>query len=386
MNKMISVLIAAVLLCCMSIGFAEGEYLNIQEIRENAPDRWQKNFETKWRNVNVDAEIVIPDVEQLPVVFVSGGATEPALTAEETGWDEVRCRDAYSLILGNDDTEYPKSVDGVRVGGPTSKGSWYGDYEMEKAYIPMHDIALEEIISMTREKVALFGYNPDNFDWESPRQIWTHHIYAAGTKKDILPGYMYMTVSPKIGGVPVVSHIYKASLEGSTNRNDEFLNDVETHIGYDGYTDDFTHIFLSPLKINETLVEDIPLCSLDKVFAAVEKEINAGHIRKVYEIKLGYVIYNQPGVYREKGLSPAEAQVQWEAMAYYAKPMWQVNCLYVKSASGSLRDVSSYTDDERNSLDYHQLLIDAQTGEIVVHGDQKDRYEFKGFTSWDEVQ
>lgn len=66
--------------------------------------------------------------------------------------------------------------------------------------------------------------------------------------------------------------------------------------------------------------------------------------------------------------------------------MWQVNCLYVKSASGSLRDVFSYTDDERNSLDYHQLLIDAQTGEMVVLGDQKGRYEFKGFTSWDEIQ
>lgn len=121
------------------------------------------------------------------------------------------------------------------------------------------------------------------------------------------------------------------------------------------------------------------------MFTAVEKEINAGHIRKVYEIKLGYVLYNQPGVYREKGLSPAESQAQWEKMAYYAKPMWQVNCLYVKSASGSLRDVSSYTDDERNSLDYHQLLIDAQTGEMVVLGDEKDRNEFKGFTSWDEV-
>ena len=107
MKKAISMLIAAVLLCCMSIGCAEGEYLNIQEIREAAPARCQKSFETKWRNIEVDAEIVIPDVEQLPVVLVSGGATEPALTAEESGWDEVRCRDAYSLILGNDDTEYP---------------------------------------------------------------------------------------------------------------------------------------------------------------------------------------------------------------------------------------------------------------------------------------
>lgn len=66
--------------------------------------------------------------------------------------------------------------------------------------------------------------------------------------------------------------------------------------------------------------------------------------------------------------------------------MWRVNCLWVDSASRSLRDISSYTDDERNTLDYCQLLIDAQTGELVVESQAQDRCEFKGFISWDEAK
>lgn len=50
---------------------------------------------------------------------------------------------------------------------------------------------------------------------------------------------------------------------------------------------------------------------------------------------------------------------------YYVNSLWQVNGLYVKSAHGILHDVSDYTDDECNMLDYYHLLIDAQTGEMI---------------------
>ncbi|MBQ2699851.1 MAG: hypothetical protein IJF65_01730, partial [Clostridia bacterium] len=56
-----------------------------------------------------------------------------------------------------------------------------------------------------------------------------------------------------------------------------------------------------------------------------------------------------------------------------------------EKATGKLRDVSDYTDDERNSIDYYQLLFDAQTGERVRETNQKDRCEFKGFIAWKDV-
>lgn len=130
------------------------------------------------------------------------------------------------------------------------------------------------------------------------------------------------------------------------------------------------------------------------------QEVLNGHIRKIFEIELGYVMFNQPGVYHQQKEPMIEGRNTREelennkfsrldersAARYYVKPMWRVNCLWVDSASGSLRDISSYTDDERNTLDYCQLLIDAQTGELVMESQAQDRCEFKGFISWDEVK
>ena len=65
--------------------------------------------------------------------------------------------------------------------------------------------------------------------------------------------------------------------------------------------------------------------------------------------------------------------------------MWQVNCLYKDTATGKLRSKPSDSDDERNTLDYYQLLIDAQTGEAVKRNNEKDRCEYKGFISWEDV-
>ena len=44
-----------------------------------------------------------------------------------------------------------------------------------------------------------------------------------------------------------------------------------------------------------------------------------------------------------------------------------------------------YENDERNSLAYTQMLVDAQTGEIIGQSDAKDRSMFPGFLSWNDV-
>ena len=191
----------------------------------------------------------------------------------------------------------------------------------------------------------------------------------------------------KVEGIPVLSHVQESVRgESSTKLDDaEFWQPVVSSLTYNGYLGDLTSMHLVPLKVQEVIVEDIPLLSFDELMAAVEGEINAGHIRKIYEIELGYVLYNEPGkfytVETGKGRS-AEGQTA----RYYARPMWQVTCLYKDTATGKLREKPNDSDDERNSLDYYQMLIDAQTGEVVRQTNAQDRCEYKGFVSWDEVQ
>ena len=89
---------------------------------------------------------------------------------------------------------------------------------------------------------------------------------------------------------------------------------------------------------------------------------------------------------RSRKNSERTAYEQYQTVHHYARPMWHVNCLYVEKTTAELRDVSGYTDDERNSIDYYQLLIDAQTGELVEQNNARDRCEYKGFISWEDVQ
>lgn len=384
--KRILLFALCLLMLVSPVCLAEERYLSLSELREQTPARWTMTYETPWRSVAIDADILVPDGNALPVLLISGGATPPALTAEEAGWDEIEYRGPYDILMSNAIPAYPKGVNGVRVGRPVSKGVWYGRFASENRYVPLDDISFGEIVSRAKEKIVQLGYDPNDFEIDDPVRLWTHHVYGSGTETDLLPGYLYMEARPKVMGIPVMSHIWQAVVSHhGTQRSDEFVLMPNADIGYDGYLGDLSHVYLTPLTIRETLAEDIPLCPFEKVLSAVEKEIEAGHIRKVYELELGYVLYNEPGVYRT-GSSEADAYAAYQAARYYAKPAWQVNCLYVESSNGELRDTSSYTDDERNSIDYYQLIIDAQTGELTQQSDAKDRCEYKGFISWDEAR
>lgn len=387
MKKLLAFLTALVLLAGTAAAYAEDDYLSIQQMRESAPERWTQTFETKWRDIAIDAEIRVPQVDALPVVLVSGGATQPTLTAEETGWDYIEYRGPYDVMFCLNDAEYPKSVNGVRVGDPVSKGVWYSDFDPQNTYAPMDDTPFGEIVAQAQEKIAQFGYDPEAFDLEHPCRLWAHHIYDVGTKEDLLPGYFFLNARVKVCGIPVLSHIWQAvKTQSDTHRIDEIWHYTNASLCYDGYRGGISSIFLTPLAVQETLADDIPLCSFDKVLSAVEAEVTAGHIRKVYEMELGYVLYNEPGVYRPQGASDQELENAYQSARYYLKPMWQINCLYVENSKGKLQETASCTDDERNSSDYRELLVDAQTGELVQPNTEKERCEFMGFLFWEDAR
>ena len=105
---------------------------------------------------------------------------------------------------------------------------------------------------------------------------------------------------------------------------------------------------------------------------------------KIYEIELGYVLYNEPDRFRTAKPGKDRA-AEGHTARYYARPMWQVTCLYKDTATEKLRGTPSDSDDERNTLDYYRLLIDAQTGGVIRKSNAQDRCEYKGFISWDDL-
>ena len=360
------------------------EYQTVSQLRESVPARWTTTIETKWRDVAIDAEIVTPDVEAIPVVKVGYDLHPSPLTPEESGWDEVN--DSYetgSLILYmTDDTgKPPRKINGRKVNrDPVSKENWYGGFDPNQTYIPLSDIRFSEIQDLIRDELVKFGYPPEDFDLETPERMWLQHWYFAGTKEDAAPAEILMNLYTKLNGITVYGHILDAvrNTRGERARKDGFWDSMTTTVAYEGVIDRLSLLFISHLLPVETLAEDVPLCSFDTIQKSLEQEIKKGRVRKIYEISLGYVLYCEPGAYHEWG-----QKADYSSIFYDVKPMWRVNCLKASGAQKELEE--SDEDDERNSVAYTQMLVDAQTGEIIGQSDAADRSMFPGFMTWEDV-
>lgn len=363
------------------------DWLSIQELHRQVPERWVQTYETKWRIISIDAQISVPQAESVPVVLIEGGAAEPVLSAKELGWDEIRFGGAYRISIRRNTPVYPGKYNGMKLGTPFAEGNWYSGFSPDNRYVPLDDITFGEIVVRAEETIRALGYDPENFLLREPVRIWAHHICQYGKKEDILPGYISIDFLPKVNGIPVLSHVQQ-SVQGDTGTaagDSEFRLHVSSGITYHGYLGDLSSIRLCPLKVCQTLADDVPLLPFDAVKTAVEGEIHAGRIRKIYEIKLGYVLYNEPGKFRT-AKQGKDRTAEGHAARYYARPMWQVACLYKDAAAEALRGVPGDSDDERNTLDYYLLLIDAQTGEVVRRTNAEDRCVYKGFISWEDLR
>lgn len=114
---------------------------------------------------------------------------------------------------------------------------------------------------------------------------------------------------------------------------------------------------------------------------SIEKEIEDGHIRKIFDVELGYALYNEPGAIR------TVPDYSWVKDAvFYALPMWAVNCYYVDDPAKELRDYSGRDVPERGVMEYKTLWINAQTGKVIDRKNNRtDAADYPGFISWEEA-
>ena len=385
MKRCIAGLAFALMLIRMLTAAASAqEYQTVSQLRESVPARWTTTIETKWRDVAIDAEIVTPDVEAIPVVKVGYDLHPSPLTPEENGWVEVNDSNetgSQILYMTDDTGKPPRKINGRKVNrDPVSKENWYGGFDPNQTYIPLSDIRFSEIQDLIRDELVKFGYPPEDFDLETPERMWLQHWYFAGTKEDAAPAEILMNLYTKLNGITVYGHILDAvrNTRGERARKDGFWDSMTTTVAYEGVIDRLSLLFISHLLPVETLAEDVPLCSFDTIQKSLEQEIKKGRVRKIYEISLGYVLYCEPGAYHEWG-----QKADYSSIFYDVKPMWRVNCLKASGAQKELEE--SDEDDERNSVAYTQMLVDAQTGEIIGQSDAADRSMFPGFLSWEDV-
>ena len=343
------------------------EYFSIEQVREQAAAGWHGVYQAYGREITVDVEAYIPSVERVPVDKMEFARMEPRFPEEETGLlYTIRPEENVFVFETHDYIEQvPTTID------KTYEGCVNDPQEWERAYAPGSGLTLSGTVDIARQALAVMGLEESDWDLAHPYRLATFAFRHPKTKEIVAPGEYMIDFHQMANGLPLLNHA-GATYRRKTRGNATIRMDLCT-IASDMYA-----ISCPMVKSSGRVADDVPLCSFSKVVEAAEKEILAGHIRKIYGLKFGYLLYEDPEA------SSASAQTTH----FYAVPVWQLDCLYLNNPRAELPEYGQdETGDEQNSLEYANLIINAQTGEVQdFMSEKEDRALYQGFLSWEDVQ
>lgn len=442
-KRMSAVLALALLLGCVPGAMAQ-EYVSVAALHDQAQamgGTWRETFDTPNGEVTVDAPIVVPDVEAMPVITV-----EKAKLSEEL-FDRIR----QGKKGGSTDTlQYETELNGklmefflgeenyyiygkqtdfmgydavatlwIQHGAyrfstgkglaPRARPNTYhkiADVDMDRAYARGTALTVNDIMRLWQEDIDLClgeGYviKPTRI-----KVMGSTLIKNPGNEKVYKRnGYMYVDAEQYIGELPVFDALATQGFSvfhGSTretNRASERLNPYRIGVDYCGTslraygsTEEDYRTMTELVKTRTVEYEDIPLAPLEDVLSGLTEEIEKGHIRGVESIRLGYILYSNPDM----------TDYAW------AVPRWAVACDYVsdemkkqeKDMEWLLKDSTTAPTLEDDQVyvytgemapwerwTYMNLPVDAQSGEPIIFttGD-KETFSVPEIVTWEAIQ
>lgn len=381
------------LLLMPTLALASGDMVSISELRQQveAMGRWTQTYDTPNGEVSVDIPIIVPEVENMPILQVS--AVMGKDVAEEKGLHKSVDQENAGAGIFYDDFDIlsklnanvddaamifcanPKEIDlaflQVSHNDPNSMrmGSW--DYSSDYYYPnEMNPETLfaeenEQPMSTANDVLAVLlqnYYGNENADYDvdyvevrgrARKRAGRTKNDLGAYKKDYPEGTYYISFRQKIGGLPVYMEIGQKMLTtDKTHVTQEValkcqrIRGIETNTLE--YMDETSFILDTTwMREEKRIQEDVPLATLEDVMRALEKRIEEGYIRDIYALRLGYVCYlddTSPDIY-----------------ALY--PAWICDCIYANSPREQIME-NIVTDAFRENFRYEQILVDAQTCDI----------------------
>lgn len=404
------------LLLMPTLALANNDMVSISELRQQgeAMERWTQTYDTPNGKVSVDIPIIVPEVENVPILQVSAvmgkDVTEEkgllkSIDQENAGagifYDDfdilsklnVDVDGAAMIFCAN-----PKEIDlaflQVSHNDPNSMrmGSW--DYSSDYYYPDeMNPETLfaeenEQPMSTANDALAVllqnyYGKENANYDVDYVEVRGRARKRAGRTKndlgaykKDYPKGTYYISFRQKIGGLPVYMEIGQKMLTtDKTHITQETalkcsrvswinINELE-------YMDGASFMLNATwMREEKRIQEDVPLATLDEVMQALEKKIEEGYIRDIYALRLGYVCYLDD-------TSPD---------TYTLYPTWVCDCIYANSPREQIMK-NIVTDAFRENFRYEQIAVDAQTCDIQAGWIDRDEglYHAEPMT-WGKMQ
>ena len=381
------------LLLMPTLALASGDMVSVSELRQQveAMGRWTKTYDTTNGKVSVDIPIIVPEVENMPILQVS--AVMGKDVAEEKGLHKSVDQENAGAGIFYDDFDIlsklnanvddaamifcanPEEIDlaflQVSHNDPNSMrmGSW--DYSSDYYYPnEMNPETLfaeenEQPMSTANDALAVLlqnYYGKENADYgvdyvevrgKARKRVGRTKNDLGAYKKDYPKATYYISFRQKLEGIPIYLEIgHKMLTTNQTYVTQEValkcqrIRGIETNTLE--YMDETSFILDTTwMREEKRIQEDVPLATLEDVMRALEKRIEEGYIRDIYALRLGYVCYlddTSPDIY-----------------ALY--PAWICDCIYANSPREQIME-NIVTDAFRENFRYEQILVDAQTCDI----------------------
>lgn len=248
--------LALVALFGVNGGTAKAEWQSIKEVQENTPERWTESYETKWRTIQIDAQIDVPDVEKLPVIRVTGTSPVNGLKLlpysevvyNEVGQLYVISKDGEPEILGNNE-DYKNRY-------------YFADGEIPQIQAEDHPLTAQQAIEMLENKLkGLTVYGKDDFVLGPITvydRVWKYktingeRVYTQPISKT---GEYCIELYQKFAGVQ-----YQSCRECYDTRGKEAWPDAAGVSGAIWDADSFK-LWATLLQVVDTPYEDVPILS-----------------------------------------------------------------------------------------------------------------------------
>ena len=414
MKKWIAAFFVLVFVLVLSV--ASADMVSISELHQQAEavGRWTQTYETPSGKVSVDIPIIVPEVENVPILQVS--AVMGKNVAEERGLPKAADQenagagifyddfdilsklntdvDDAAMIFCANSEEIDLAFLQVSHNDPNSMrmGSWdySSDYYYPNEMNPETLFAEEndQPLSAADDVLAVLlqnYYGRENADYgvdyvevrgKARKRVGRTKNDLGAYKKDYPKATYYISFRQKLEGIPIYLEIgHKMLTTNQTYVTQEValkcqrIRGIETNTLE--YMDETSFILDTTwMREEKRIQEDVPLATLEDVMRALEKRIEEGYIRDIYALRLGYVCYlddTSPDIY-----------------ALY--PAWICDCIYANSPREQIMK-NIVTDAFRENFRYEQIAVDAQTCDIQAGWIDRDEglYHAEPMT-WGKMQ
>ncbi|MBS5618679.1 MAG: hypothetical protein KHW90_09765 [Clostridiales bacterium] len=370
------------LLLMPTLALASSDMVSISELRQQVEvmGRWTQTYEAHGRTIEVDIPIYIPNEKEL-AVYDCSAYTEyiknpnsddknnvysynenlRELTKENDGTSEADI-EVYGkgtelrIMLNNPEDLLGKNKnDNIKI-------KEYGFYQYQVddkvTYAENNEMSLEEAEKYLEEIVEYFikdEYNGIDIDYIKiagrGRKTKSYTDEELGEYVDYYPkGSYFFNYYQTLHKIPIMMTII-ATL--NNKQENKIYGDLFEYWGTTGgicQIMDRNAFWLTVrwMKVEKVHNEKVKLLPIEQIINTVEKEIKAGHVRNVYALKLGYIIY----------LNDRSPET------YTLYPMWVLDCDYVENKNKEIK-VNPYSDDIRDCFSFERICINPETAEMM---------------------